>query len=92
MYETFSEWPIVPYFQWGLHLSLEKLQIFDLHTPLNFEAKDSTLNSMSWFNGSQWSSEARASYTSIEEEDDDDEEDEEEGRIEEGNRVKRRKA
>jgi hypothetical protein len=24
MYETFSEWPIVPYFQWSLHLFLEK--------------------------------------------------------------------
>ena len=28
MYENFSEWPIVPYFQWGLHLSLEKTSNF----------------------------------------------------------------
>ncbi len=28
MYETFSEWPTVPYSQWGLHLSLEKTSNF----------------------------------------------------------------
>ncbi len=28
MYETLSEYPIVPYFQWGLHLSLEKTSHF----------------------------------------------------------------
>jgi hypothetical protein len=41
MYKIFSEWPIVPYFQWGLHLSKRKVQNFDLHTPLDFAAKGS---------------------------------------------------
>ncbi len=39
MYKTFSEWPVVPYFQWGLFAFVTwKLKIFDLHTPLDFEA------------------------------------------------------
>ncbi len=58
----------------------KKLQIFDLHTPLDFEAKDSTLK------------QATEEEAEEEEEDDDDEEDEEEDREEEGNRAKRRKA
>ncbi len=48
-----------------------------------------SLNSISWFNGSQATEEEAEEE---EEEEDDDEEDEEEDREEEGNRAKRRKA
>ncbi len=79
MYETFSEWPIGAYFQWGLHLSIEKTSNFLSPYPTRLWSKRFHLNS----------TEEEAEE---EEEDDEEEEDEEEDREEEGNRAKRRKA
>jgi hypothetical protein len=79
MYETFSERPIVPYYQWGLHLSIEKTSKFSISIP------HSTLEE-------EKAEEQATEEEAEEEEDDDDEEDEEEDKEEEGNRAERRKA
>jgi hypothetical protein len=64
---------------------LKKHKNFDLHTPLDFEAKDSTLNLLV-----QWMPIIIRGQSLLEEAEE--EEDEVEGSEEEGNRAKRRKA
>ncbi len=74
-----------PIFNGGSICPLKKHKNFDLHTPLDFEAKDSTLNLLV-----QWMPIIIRGQSLLEEAEE--EEDEVEGSEEEGNRAKRRKA
>ncbi len=74
-----------PIFNGGCICPSKKLQIFDLHTPLDFEDVEEEEEA-----GEQATVEEAEEEE--EDDDDDDDEDEEEDREEEGNRAKGRKA
>ncbi len=75
MYETFSEWLIVPYFQWGLHLSLEKTSNFRSPYPTRLWSERFHFEDVE--EEEEAEEQATKEEEAAEEEDDDDEEDEE---------------